>query len=1170
MSIEADQASRANEICRAFPSYVKSYDINFNSKCTNQSNFGMDAIQFCATLGICPTQCSYCETRAATKYHQAWESTDNTNQFCQHQSAKYGTDFGFCVGRSEEFKTLDIEGQTSEAFCYEGGYPCSNVGGAGERSWDYNNALARCVERATAKSCVNGDVSRTYLTACSPITKLNSLFLVTPEKEKLCMADPCLYDDVCVCDSGWTIDEGGLCTVPIGGEGEGDDSLIARGSDTADLNYGDDLVSHIERARKIHMKAELAPVYDCDNHEWTYFTDSPVDGVTFYDVGVSSIHEYYAWAVRQNRDLVTFAFNLNTPQEGQVMDEYVTVAMGDMIVNPRNPDGTYDDLPIANEGGKLFGIKFDAANDNPDALGIYSMAKFHSVANTNNGFAMVSQYMHEIEQMSSTTNPTAAYVKFGGGIDATGQNGLSYLGDVPLNMMIPGRAKFEGSLDGDVEYYQHGDTQLPEQAADLITVRDDYRLLWDSVGGIGPFTRIFHFDREHLPGPMNYYRMHVAAECFNDVIGGIVKMCGVPSVTPTNSRTPTRSPTRSPSNEPSTTASATKSISRSPSSSMSPTPAPSFQTRSKECNCFDYGKEDYGINTLSLGDFKGNSGTQGRLVVCGNAELTHYSISSGLPPENRDDLVVGGDLRFTTGRVHGGNIVHGGTDPNDSEIGNVVIHGMMNGTIRWDPHRFNCEGADRYYKFYSQRMGEEPASGDTEVDKFGTVTFFRRGAQTIETYDVNCTDLVDIKRMVFTGTPFGQSVLVNFRGDTCDLSGFSVDSVDPQKVVFNFPTAKKITMRTAQIEANFLAPFAKVHAVGGTLRGKIIVGSWKGSMTQDYGLCQACLQKLNPWVTPAMNGEIEGDGTPTELGVKPRSPPLRVSGIGEAPGDYAEPLPQAAMEPIPGDKQFKAKAGLILPRLPGGEKPVQTMRAPPSIGSLPEQTIVLTDSSGRKQTFVLKLATGSDDFNAGPEYVEAGPAVPSPSSSISVSPTISISPPTDSIKTGMFVQPERHHQPHQLTKMVRKPDHKNDIKITDQADTVKTGIFENAPRHVGESHPVKTGFRDFHPMSNLMKDIQPKSDFINGLSDDEVNAAAAATSTVKTTVASSTEEAAFAAESGPADPKVLAAYADLKFTQEETSSTDDAGAATSKKVPHKAKQHWLHPAQTKPKYFYSL
>jgi choice-of-anchor A domain-containing protein len=251
------------------------------------------------------------------------------------------------------------------------------------------------------------------------------------------------------------------------------------------------------------------------------------------------------------------------------------------------------------------------------------------------------------------------------------------------------------------------------------------------------------------------------------------------------------------------------------------------------------GQNDFKYNTIIFGDFVGTSDTQGALVVCGDADLRGYSVGDALPPDvNRNDLIVKGDLTFLTGRVHAGNIVYG----NDATIGNSVAHGMMNRTITQNPDAYDCASAESWYKVMSLGLGAQPATGATHIEDDGTVVFTRQGAGMAEFFDLECSSLPLINKMTFHGIPNSQTVVVNWKGTECDVSNLNIVPQNPSMVVFNFPEATSINIKTAAIEATVIAPMADITGNGGVIKGQVVAASWSGSTQQNYMECLACLE----------------------------------------------------------------------------------------------------------------------------------------------------------------------------------------------------------------------------------------------------------------------------------------------------------------------------------------
>jgi choice-of-anchor A domain-containing protein len=859
MPVPEEQLARTNAVCSIFPREVYNGNNDFVSKCSNFSA-SSSAIEHCAKIGVCPSECSYCKSRVVTNFYTAWQSDVNKAEFCHHLAAQYGYDENSCVGRVDDYKTLaaDKEDPASD-FCEDISYPCNDYDGA-----TYHHQFQVCIDTPVNKQCPNGFVGVEYLQTCSPVKAVDPFsFRLTDEVQEVCFSDPCKRVLECVCGFGFINVDGACVPDPNAVSRDPRDhssgSLLEVSMQVSSsvstliknaINHRSEhsarsvrreqtnLQAQIELAQKLH-KQQLKATVDCNTFEWTYFTDSPVDGITFSVVGASSDHELYCMAFRQDGNVVEIAQNLNLWPDGQAAGPSVVVSQGDFLMNPFKADGSIRTITEAVNDNVLYGIHFDDSNDNSDPLGVYRNAKFHSVTGTNNGFATVSMYIEEIRSMSSTTNPTAGVLQFGAGIDAYDNYGVGYLGEIPYNEMKSGESIFVSSLVGDAEYYTHEDPiSYPEDARDLATVENVYKLVWVPNGGTGINTRIIKVPRTAFPAAETKYRIQIAEECYNDVMAGDLTLCALPSASASLSTSVSLTPTSS--------LSATTTASTSPSASMSSAPSIA-PMESGACPCFEFGNDGVqlgqpGVNTLTLGDFRSlSSDTEGRLYVCGDATISDYSVGDKLQLDtSRDDLFVDGNLMFSRGRVHNGNIIYGG----QASIGTAVLNGMYDGTISrvndTSDNWYDCDAASSYFEVLSLRVGAAASTGTVTIED-GDAHLTRGTSGLVEIFDFDCADLSGISRIIFESVPSGQSVIVNFMGPSCYFNNIDIKSLNSNQIVFNFPATSTITVKNTAIEANLLAPYADFTGYGSVVKGQSVVLSWTGNTQQNFETCSACL-----------------------------------------------------------------------------------------------------------------------------------------------------------------------------------------------------------------------------------------------------------------------------------------------------------------------------------------
>lgn len=585
---------------------------------------------------------------------------------------------------------------------------------------------------------------------------------------------------------------------------------------------------------------------DCYGGSWEFFADSAVDGVTYGRVGPLSAHEYYGIGFWQDGRSIKFLFSLNLMREGYVTPE-ATVSMGDLILNFNSDEslGRYETLPEVSDKGELWAIRHDDTNESPVELGVYKNVQLKSITGTNMGFGTIEEYDHFVNHVASTSGSVAAYNKFGGALDDQriwGIPGVGYLGSETLNVIDETSPQMERTGDVEIEYFEFSldepffDIQTAQDFQDKYTLQFYNELTPNNF--LGTNARIITIDRKSLPHSNERAMIHQAQECYNDVVSAEIQVCELPSHSPTISttRSPTSSSTPSPTRT--VTTSTTPEASPSPTRSGSQSSAPSF-ARIEECYCASFdGEED--INTLVLGDFLGGSDTEGRLFICGDAQLKSYSVGAGLDENlERDDLFVSGELIYQSGRVHAGNLVYGGA----ATIPDSVVMGMYNRSIRHESDRFDCDGATAWFRHVSMTLGDHDLGGTTSIRADGTLDITRTEFANPAYFEVNCEDLEKVKHVSFNSIPETMTVVVNFRGESCKLQSMTLAPTSPEMVIYNFPDATELIVNSVSIEGNIFAPYATMTGLAGVITGQIVVGAFDSKVQQNVQECQACIGK---------------------------------------------------------------------------------------------------------------------------------------------------------------------------------------------------------------------------------------------------------------------------------------------------------------------------------------
>jgi len=747
------------------------------------------ADEFCALMGACPSQCEYCEEHADVA------SGDKNLEalFCHKYNLYYGIDEMACKLSFNNY--ID-----APSFCSAGAWlKCSNIG---------SYQAPTCRSTPNPPDCVNGQLTKTYS---------QSEWLVTGNDEvrnQFWVQDMCAFTYTCKCAYGF---KGSDCSEVKVVEDEAT-VIAAQEARTAIRANQMSFVRHKSGSSAklaVNMTAKNfregyptgAPP-SCDGSNWAYYDDSDSDGVSMTGIGLFSAHETCGMAIKQDSEHLFIAINTQLFPEGQVLPT-CTVSLGDMFINFEVTQfGKH--VPIPEVNGRLWAIKHDESNDSPFDVGLYNEALFKTVAPLNAGFATSSAYVDEIAENNG-------FLHMGGGIDTYDEQGIGYLGQVPLNSLE--NAAFVDTID--VAIFDHW-------YADDMQAVNDLGLEWTNNGGNCDFTRLITVPRQSMPHSAASLLIHNTHECFNDVFAARFDLCEVPSVTPTISTTPSRSST--------------------PSISITSSPAP--DTDPYGCTCFNVG-EDSDLNTLSLGDFTATSSdTEGRLGVCGNAVLTGYSIGSELADNFiGTSLAVEGNLTFNSGEIKRGVIEHVGT----LNLHSSVYHGLGDNSVSQVTSALACDTAKNYYPNLSLLLQSEPAGGTTTLFDGGTLTLERKSTSPVPElvkFDVNCELFADATYMKVVGVAMDDTLIVNLVAvnGSCAFDSIKLVVPNPAKTVYNLADTASLRIKNVDVQGAVLAPLSDVTARGGVVNGQSIVASWTGVTQQNLGECKACL----PFIPPSL------------------------------------------------------------------------------------------------------------------------------------------------------------------------------------------------------------------------------------------------------------------------------------------------------------------------------
>ena len=260
---------------------------------------------------------------------------------------------------------------------------------------------------------------------------------------------------------------------------------------------------------------------------------------------------------------------------------------------------------------------------------------------------------------------------------------------------------------------------------------------------------------------------------------------------------------------------------------------------SAQASAFSLGQAS-DFNVFVLGNLEqSNVDTEGRMAVGGNATLTDYGVGVKLTNSNgtRNDLIVGGNLTYTRGKVFNGNAVYGGTV-------NLSLVGIPNGTaFQGNPIDFATAGQELLD--LSAYLGGLSANGTTNF-QYGQVTLNGSGSG-LNVFNLLGSDLSAANTFTINADP-NATVLVNITGETINFGnfGFFLNGVDKQNVLYNFVDAKNLSSNAVGIQGSLLAPKATYQFDNGNIDGTLIAGSLKGGGESHPYLFKGDLPKPTP------------------------------------------------------------------------------------------------------------------------------------------------------------------------------------------------------------------------------------------------------------------------------------------------------------------------------------
>jgi choice-of-anchor A domain-containing protein len=227
------------------------------------------------------------------------------------------------------------------------------------------------------------------------------------------------------------------------------------------------------------------------------------------------------------------------------------------------------------------------------------------------------------------------------------------------------------------------------------------------------------------------------------------------------------------------------------------------------------------------------SDTEGKVATGGSAYFQNYEI--GAKNSGGDVLVVGGDMKFQGGTIHG-NVVTGGKAnfPTGSTVQGTVRAGggvastptSYNGTVTYTglPLDFTTTTASlaTASAYLNSAAAQSQGTLGAAVKTNGALNL-TSSATGLVFFDINASDLVGINGLNFN-VGSTATVIINLigqTGGTLTNYGF-LGNYQAGQTLFNFVDATSLTTANLGFYGSILAPNADVDATYGQFNGSII------------------------------------------------------------------------------------------------------------------------------------------------------------------------------------------------------------------------------------------------------------------------------------------------------------------------------------------------------------
>lgn len=214
---------------------------------------------------------------------------------------------------------------------------------------------------------------------------------------------------------------------------------------------------------------------------------------------------------------------------------------------------------------------------------------------------------------------------------------------------------------------------------------------------------------------------------------------------------------------------------------------------------------------------------RGNFAAGGNVWLSHYEVGADLTyVQGQVDMVVGGNLFFSSGQISNGDAVVGG----DATLEGV---GIPSGTlIQNAPIPIDFGTVFGQLRTLSSSLSMLEANGQVSSG-YGNVIGAIGNYVGLNVFSVPGSLLAEATQLNIS-TPYDSWAVLNVDGsaDSVEDLQINLSGIDPNNVLFNFYDSDQLTLSGVAIQGSILAPWADVEFTNGAIDGSLYVQSLYG------------------------------------------------------------------------------------------------------------------------------------------------------------------------------------------------------------------------------------------------------------------------------------------------------------------------------------------------------